>query len=151
MIRLNLGCGNKPLPNCVNHDRTLFAAHVDIAHDLNILPWPWLDNTFDAIIAHSVVEHLDSFYAFFDEVWRILKPNGLIEVIVPRYDHINVAIDPTHKRGYVMESFQFLDPHTYWGAKAAQYTSRYWHLLRVEEMYSGGVASDIIAQLEACK
>lgn len=153
MIVLNLGCGNSPLvgKDATNHDRTLFTSYVDVAHDLSTLPWPWPDATFDAIVAHSILEHLDSFYAFFDEAWRILRPDGTIEVIVPRYDHINVAIDPTHKRGYVMESFQFLDPDTKWGAKAHMYSERKWRLLACHEIVTGGVSSDVYAKLEVRK
>lgn len=151
MTTLNLGCGNSPIPDAINHDRTLFAPHVDTAWDLNHTPWPWDDCAFDSIIAHSVLEHLDSFYAFFNEAWRILRPAGTIEVIVPRWDHVNVAIDPTHKRGYVRESFHFLDSDTAWGAKATMYSDRRWKLLACREIVTGGIASDVFAKLEARK
>jgi SAM-dependent methyltransferase len=153
MTILNLGCGNAPLTgnDVVNHDRTHFAPHVDVAHDLNSLPWPWPDATFEAILAHSVLEHLDSFYAFFNEAWRILAPGGTIEVVVPRWDHVNVAIDPTHKRGYHIESFDFLDPDTKWGAKASMYSPYRWKLLESRELITGGVKSDIWALLEVRK
>lgn len=151
MTVLNLGCGNSPRAGAYNHDRTHFAPYVDEAHDLNVTPWPWADCQINTIIAHSVLEHLDSFYAFFDECWRILKPGGTVEVIVPRYDHINVAIDPTHKRGYHMQSFDFLDPDTAWGAKAGMYTDKRWRLLDCYEIVTGGVPSDIFAKLEVRK
>lgn len=151
MTTLNLGCGNTPLAGAYNHDRTHFAPHVDVAWDLNATPWPWADEQIDTIVAHSVLEHLDSFYAFFDEAWRILTPGGTIEVIVPRWDHVNVAIDPTHKRGYHAESFDFLDPDTKWGAKAGMYSPFRWKLLERRELISGGVKSDIYAKLEVRK
>lgn len=148
---LDLGCGNAPIQGATNHDRTHFAPYVDVAHDLNRLPWPWPDASFNLIFAHSVLEHLDDFYAFFNECWRILRVGGQIEVIVPRYDHINVAIDPTHKRGYVVESFHFLDPGTAWGARAHMYSPYKWKLLEARELVTGGVASDILARLEVRK
>ena len=151
MTLLNLGCGNAPIQGATNHDRTRFASHVDIAHDLNSVPWPWPDGSFDGIVAHSVLEHLESFYAFFDEAWRILRPRGTIEVIVPRWDHVNVAIDPTHKRGYHVESFHFLDPDTRWGAKASMYSDKRWRLLEVREIVTGRAPSDIYARLEVRK
>jgi len=112
---LNLGCGTSPAALAVNHDRTAFAPYVDVAHDLNVYPWPWPDNTFGLVIAQDVLEHLDSFMAFFDECWRILRPGGRVDVRVPRYDHPNTWIDPTHRRGYHPESFDYLDPATRWG------------------------------------
>lgn len=150
-MKLNLACGNAPVPGCVNHDRICFAPHVDIAHDLNVTPWPWQDSEFESITAFSILEHLDSFYTFFDEAWRILAINGTLEVIVPRAGHVNVAIDPTHKRGYVMESFHFLDPTTTWGAKANMYSPYKWQLNETRELITGGIASDIYAKLTVRK
>lgn len=151
MIALNIACGNAPLLGAINHDRTLFADYVDIAHDLNVLPWPWADNSIEHIQAHNIVEHLNDFYDFFNEAWRILMPRGTIDVIVPRYDHVNVAIDPTHKRGYHVESFHFLDPDTLWGAKAHMYSDRRWRLLELHEIMTGSRPSDIHARLEVRK
>lgn len=129
---LNLGCGNEPAPNAVNHDRYKHAPHVDVAHDLNIYPWPWADESFQGVTAIDVLEHLDSFIGFFDEAWRILQPNGTIAVRVPRYDHPNTWIDPTHRRGYHVESFDYLDPTTKWGREyGTAYTDRRWRKLMV--------------------
>lgn len=143
---LNLGCGWKPLSGAINHDRWCWADYIDVAHDLNLIPWPWRDNSFDRLIANSVVEHLDSFYGFFDEAWRILAPEGRLEVIVPRYDHVNVAIDPTHKRGYHVQSFHFLDPATEWGRKAVMYSTRRWRIVSLEDL-----GTDIRCHLEPRK
>lgn len=133
MTWLNLGCGNTILENAVNHDRFKFAPHVDVAHDLDVLPWPWKDNSFEYIVAVDVLEHLDSFIAFFDECWRILQPGGEIAVRVPRYDCINVHIDPTHKRGYHPDSFDYLDPTTRWGSQYGMYTPHKWRKVELTD------------------
>ena len=57
--RLNLGCGKRPHPEAINHDRYFFFAHVDHAWDLNHLPWPWPAGSFREVIAEDVLEHLD--------------------------------------------------------------------------------------------
>ena len=132
-MRLILGCGNKPdkRPGSMNHDRTKFAEWVDVAHDLNDTPWPWRDNQFAEIVAEDVLEHLDDFITFFDECWRILEPGGMVLVRVPRWDSINVHIDPTHRRGYHPQSFDYLDPTTHWGKLYNMYTPRKWEVLNV--------------------
>ena len=130
---LNLGCGNTGISGAVNHDRFRFAPHVDVAHDLNVVPWPWEDNSFQTIVAIDVLEHLDDFIQFFNECWRILQPGGEIHVRVPRYDFINVHIDPTHRRGYHPESFDYLDPSTRWGGQYGMYTDRKWQVLRIDD------------------
>lgn len=136
MRTLNLGCGNRPLEGAINHDRTLFAPYVDCAHDLDDRPWPWEPESFDRIHAESVVEHLDDFIGFFNECWRLLRLGGTVLIVVPRWDHINVAIDPTHKRGYHPQSFHFLDPETEWGRKAHMYTPYRWQILKLEDLVS---------------
>jgi hypothetical protein len=129
MSVLNIACGNTPIEGAVNHDRTLFAPYVAIAFDLNVLPWPIADDTYDAL----------------------LRSRGTIDVIVPYYDHINVAIDPTHKRGYVVESFHFLDPDTKWGKKAHMYSDKHWKIIELHEINTFGKPSDIHAKLEVRK
>lgn len=44
---------------------------------------PYQDNTFNAVIMLDVLEHLDSPLNVVDEIWRIIKPEGLIVVMVP--------------------------------------------------------------------
>jgi SAM-dependent methyltransferase len=124
---LNLGCGGHPLELAVNHDLTKHSPLVDVAHDLNVTPWPWPDETFSLVIAHDVLEHLASFIAFFDECWRVLRPGGQVNVRTPRWDSLNAVIDPTHVRCYHPESFDYLDPRTAWGKKyGVYYTRRHW-------------------------
>lgn len=143
---LNLGCGDNALAGAVNHDRCPFASHIDVCHDLDIIPWPWGANSFDRIVAIDVLEHLRSFLAFFDECWRILRPGGMAEVRVPRWDHVNTVIDPTHLRGYHPESFDYLDPSTQWGRKYAMYTPHKWTKVAVQDQ-----GDNIVAVLQVRK
>ena len=131
---LVLGCGKKPYVGATNHDRDRYAPYVDIAWDLNDEEWPVRDEQYWLIIAEDVLEHLDSFIAFMDECWRILKPDGSLFVQVPRWDSDNVWKDPTHKRGYQAESFDYLDPDTVWGQKYDMYTKKKWQIVN---MYDG--------------
>lgn len=133
MDRLVLGCGNRPYPGAVNHDRVQFAPHVDVAWDLNVFPWPWEDDSFDEVIAEDLVEHLNDFIQFFDECWRILRRGGRVRVRVPRWDSMNVHIDPTHKRGYHVRSFDYLDPRTHYGKFYGMYTGRKWHIVDIQD------------------
>ena len=114
------------MPGAVNHDIVVHAPWVDVAHDLNVYPWPWPDNTFGAIAALDVLEHLQSFLGFFDECWRILLPGGRLGLRTPRFDSINAVIDPTHVRCYHPQSFDYLDPGTTWGEKYSMYTPHKW-------------------------
>lgn len=63
---------------------------------------PFKDNTFDGIIASSVVEHLERPELFFWEAWKVLKPNGWLKVIVPI--GLTAKIDPTHKHEWTWDT-----------------------------------------------
>jgi hypothetical protein len=136
----------KPLDGYTNHDCHLHSKHVDVAWDLNSLPWPWQDDSAEEVQAQDVVEHLNDFLAFFDECHRILAPGGHVHVRLPRFDSPNVYLDPTHRRGYHVHNFNYLDPDTPQGAsKGKAYTDRQWRIVQVTD------GPDIVAVLEVRK
>lgn len=91
----------------------------DLVHDLNVLPYPFADNTFDEIHAYEVLEHMGQqgdwrfFFAQFSEFWRILKPNGLLCGTSPDSSSRWAWGDPGHARVISPESFVFLDQDNY--------------------------------------
>jgi hypothetical protein len=139
-VRLNLGCGNDILPGFVNHDRVRHRPEVDVAHDLQVLPWPWDDDLAEEIRLLDVLEHLPEVLPVLDECWRVLQPSGVLHVRVPHYLHENAWIDPTHRRPFHLDSFDYLDPDTYWGAQYGFYTHRKWKLASKEIDRHGNVA-----------
>jgi predicted SAM-dependent methyltransferase len=72
---------------------------VDVVHDLTEFPYPFEDESVDAIFSSHFLEHLDGFerMKFFDECYRILKPKGKIRCIHPYYKSVRAIQDPTHK------------------------------------------------------
>lgn len=128
---LNLGCGRVPLKGAINHDIERHSSHVDVVHDLNVLPWPWNDEAFDMVVSRSVFEHLDiDLLASMDETWRILKPDGIAVVKVPYWRHDRCWDDPTHRRGYTIRAFNWFDPTTPEGKKYRFYTPRKWRIVK---------------------
>lgn len=127
---LVLGCGFAPRAGAVNHDRRRHSDFVDVAHDLDVVPWPWGDGVFDEVVAEDVLEHLSlGFIGFFDECWRMLRADGVVRVRAPMWNSENVAIDPTHVRGYHPQSFDYLDDGRMWGQKYGRlYTERRWRV-----------------------
>jgi len=91
----------------------------DVLWDLNVLPWPFTDGTFDEVHAYEVLEHLGtqgdavSFFAHFGEIYRILKPLGCLAGSCPRADSIWAWGDPSHRRVINEGSFTFLDQTQY--------------------------------------
>ncbi len=87
---LNLGCGTDikmgdKRHTWINIDK-IYRLGVDIKYDLNKLPYPFKDNTFDYIYASHILEHLTpSIYSIIEELIRISKDKGIIKIIVPHY------------------------------------------------------------------
>lgn len=53
-------------------------------------------------------EHLDGFFVFFAECWRILKPDGLVYVRCPWGPGVPGMADPSHTRYLIPGSFSYL-------------------------------------------
>lgn len=117
--RLNLGCGREILDGFVNVDSVALPG-VDVVWDLTLRPWPFKENTFDYVLARSILEHVphtiqgerrDGLLLVMEEVHRILKPGGHLQVMVPHFRSDEAYLDPTHQRFFTPEWYTFFDPH----------------------------------------
>ena len=109
-MRLELGCGRHPTPGYTHHDRWAHAPWVDVAWDLNVVPWPWSDGSVRDVLALDVLEHLTlDVQDWLAELWRILAPEGLAVLRLPAYDNPVSWRDPTHRRVFHEETFDFWD------------------------------------------
>ena len=81
-LKLNLGCSDHILAGWINVDCRPKPG-VDVAWNLDNQPWPWADNSADEIFIAHCLEHLKDHIAAMNEMGRILKPGGLLRVIVP--------------------------------------------------------------------
>jgi SAM-dependent methyltransferase len=109
-------------------------AHVDVVHDLNVVPWPFEDSSVEHIMAIDLVEHLDDVVAFMDECWRILMPGGTLSIQAVSWQSENLWRDPTHKRGFHQDTFLYFDPRTDWGDRYGRlYTQFHWRVVCVDD------------------
>ena len=127
---LLIGCGNKrekhltwpEVPPVWQNLTTLdidLDCKADVIHDLNVLPYPFEDESFDEIHAYEVLEHCGRqgdwrfFFAQFAEFHRILKPGGWFAATVPMWDSPWAWGDPGHTRVITKGSLAFLDRRGY--------------------------------------
>lgn len=85
---LNFGCGSALHPEWINLDSSAAAPDV-VVHDLRRgLPFP--SNSFDAAYGSHVLEHLepDAASRLLRECHRILRPGGILRIVVPDLETI---------------------------------------------------------------
>lgn len=105
MKKLNLGSGEFPKEGFVNVD---WRSSADVKHDLNSVPYPFPDNTFDSVEADHVLEHLNNPFLIMREVHRITKPNGSVKIRVPHFSR--GFVHPEHSHGFGASFPLYLDP-----------------------------------------
>ncbi len=130
---LNLGAGRKPLAGAINHDLRLDPERpwVTVAHDLNVLPWPWPDESFRLVVARAVLEHLRiNLVESLNECWRILAPGGQLVLKLPYWQHEVSYIDPTHYWRFSPRTVEMFDPETEYGRAYGFYTDRKWRIVK---------------------
>lgn len=96
MSTVDLGCGPDKTPDAVGVDRFPYPG-VDIVHDLDDVPWPLAENSFDRIIASHLIEHVASIPDFMREIHRVARPGAEVWVTTPHYSSNNSWQDPTHR------------------------------------------------------
>lgn len=123
-LKLDLGSGEKPKEGFVGVD--LHAVNPEILKvDLTKFPWPWEDESVSEVHCSHFIEHLPMVYVepdgsyshvpsasgvdllikFFNELYRILSPEGTALIICPAAQSSRAFQDPTHRRFIVGETF----------------------------------------------
>jgi SAM-dependent methyltransferase len=118
---LDLGSGMGGFGKAKPDDVSLFGVDRDISISVNSYGYedvvnmeigssdlPFTDNSFDAILARDILEHLDNPWEIVDDLFRILKVGGKIIVSVPKPDPKVVWSDYTHRRGFTKGALKSL-------------------------------------------
>jgi SAM-dependent methyltransferase len=97
-LKIDLGCGKHKAKDYFGVDiREL--PETDLVYDLRTTPWPWEDSSVDALESNFLLPYLtpESRIDFFNESWRILKPNGKLVIRVPHWSNMRAIQDPFAK------------------------------------------------------
>lgn len=130
-MKLDLGCGPNKKEGFVGVDRLPFDGKVDLVMDLvellpgvpawtpfdrakddgkaSFKPWPWEDASVDEVHTSHFVEHLTSYERihFFNELYRVLKPEASCMIVTPHWASGRAYGDPTHQYPAVTEMFYY--------------------------------------------
>lgn len=123
-IKLNLGGGLRPLPGYYHLDLVDLPG-VDIQADLNEPLDKLPDGSVDAIHCRHLLEHIDNFLPLLEELHRVVRPGGEIDIRVPHFSNPYGYSDPTHVRFFGLYSFfYFTDPEKQPRRKVPAFYSR---------------------------
>jgi SAM-dependent methyltransferase len=113
---LDLGCGAvKQFDGNIGIDR-IQAKGVDVIANLED-GLPIASESIGRVFAVHVLEHIVDLRGLLWETHRILKPGGLLHVLVPNWRFVNSVADPTHVRFFDLQTFKaFCRPPPGWPA-----------------------------------
>lgn len=109
MPTLDLGCGRAKRAGAIGVDRVALPG-VDVVHDLDHVPYPFRDDSFDEIYATHVIEHVESILEVMEEIYRVSKAGARVTVITPHYTDAISWQDPTHRWHLNTYSMSYFDP-----------------------------------------
>jgi len=111
---LNLGCGRDyRVSDRIEWTNVDFNKNVDadVYWDLNKKPWPFKDNEFDYVYCPSgIICMLDDFMGSMEEIWRVAKGGGIINIEVPLFPSQPSVSDPHIKKQMTYSSFDYFVP-----------------------------------------
>ena len=111
-MRLNLGCGREYRPGWINVDKDP-TVDPDLLLDLDRPVWPFADDSADFILLKFVLEHVgqstEVFNGIMRELYRIAKPDAVIEIHSRHPQHSDFFDDPTCVRKITPEVLSFYD------------------------------------------
>jgi SAM-dependent methyltransferase len=150
MKKLNFGSGRRPKEGYVNLDWCA-DYNPDVVHDLNVIPYPFSDHTFDLIEADHVLEHLDKPFEAMAEFHRILVHGGTLVVRVPHFSRGFTHAE--HAHGFDMTFPLYFKKHAdfsgFYGVEFELKSLRFSWMAFFHLMPAMGIGSGTIVVLQA--
>jgi hypothetical protein len=101
---LDVGCGINKYPGSIGIDRNR-DTRADVLCDLDHIPYPFADNSFDRLRAIHVIEHVADVIRSMEEFHRLVCAGGRVRIETPHYTDFSSFCDPTHR--WHLNSFSF--------------------------------------------
>ena len=110
-ILLDIGCGKSRRPGFTGMDKRA-DFKPDIVHDIEVFPYPLSDESCLTIVAAHIIEHIKPwlFIEVMNELWRVIKPEGQLAIVVPYGYSDRFLQDPTHCNACNHDTWKYFDP-----------------------------------------
>lgn len=112
---------------------------------------PLKDNSVTLIQAAQLLEHIEpkKFFAFMNEVWRVLKIDGQFLISVPYGTNTGWCADPYHINHLTAQTWFFFDPDNATGLYQT-YKPKPWHTQSCS-FQSDGIMETLLVKLDEKK
>ena len=111
MIKLNIGSGDKQVEGFEGVDKMdygqKYVFNIESYSDW-YLNFPD-DSCVDEIYTSHFLEHVRDINLVMFEIWRVLKPNATVTIIVPYYRCESAFRDPSHVRFFTEHTFRYFN------------------------------------------
>jgi SAM-dependent methyltransferase len=112
---LDVGCGVNKYPGAIGIDRNP-DCRPDVLVDIDRIPYPFADNSFDRLQAIHVIEHVFDVIRSMEEFHRLVRSGGRVRIETPHYTDFSSFCDPTHRWHLNTFSFRYFgDDHAGFG------------------------------------
>jgi len=173
LVQLELACGQRKEEGWIGVD-IVQTPVTDIVWDLTQTPWPFAEeSSVDRIRISHFIEHIEDPWPFMNELHRVLKPGGQVEIYAPYYTSVRATMDASHKQ-YISEMWfyyynqewlrsQGLDHYPItadfdfgWGYNLNQSAKAHWEgrsddAVRAAILHYNNVVDDIVVTMTAKK
>src|SRR5439155_19836448 len=107
-LTIEVGCGpRKRYAHSIGIDAIDYDG-VDVVGDALEALRAFPDSSVDLVSSSHFLEHVADVGVFLDEMTRIVRPSGRIEIVVPHFAHPYFASDPTHVHRFGLYTFSYL-------------------------------------------
>lgn len=111
-VKLELGCGEaKKISDAIGVDALDYPG-VDIVGDVFEVLREFPASSVDAIYSFHFFEHISDLSGLLNEITRVLKVGGELQVVVPHFSNPYFYSDPTHKTFFGLYTFCYFSHST---------------------------------------
>lgn len=120
-VVIELGCGSqKRIREAIGIDAINYDC-VDIVGDVYEVLAKFPENSVKAIHSYHFFEHVIDLSLLMDEIARVLKEEGILEVIVPHFSNPYFYSDYTHKNFFGLYTFSYFAKESIFKRKTPNY------------------------------
>ncbi len=114
-VTIDLGCGGNKVAGAWGVDLRRQPG-INLVADIE-RRLPLKSDSVDVVWMRHVIEHVRDLIGLMEEVCRICRPGGKVEIDVPYYTSRGAFRDPTHVRFITEDTFQYFEPPTDYGIR----------------------------------